>query len=218
LKKLVLQSFVVTLLSLLIILIAPSAMASAEWTRTYQGEDMDILTPSSVVQTLDGGYVIAISGTLRRVDDVGYVGHMTTSYELQILKTDKNGGVQWKRSYPTVEDPNHVTPTIQTYADNYAIVQTADQGYVVAGGYGQFWLFKIDSKGSVLWSRTYTLDESSGGACLYSMIQTRDGGFALAGSIYTYDGQNDYWLVKTNSVGVNQWNQTYNSGTYTDSG
>lgn len=178
---------------------------------------MDFLTPTSVVQTLDGGYATAIVGNLRRIDNVGYQGHFTISYELQILKTDSNGDVQWKRSYPTVEDPNHVTPTFSTYSDYYSIVQTADQGYVVAGR--GFWLFKVDFQGSVLWSRTYALnDESYGiGGELYSMIQTRDGGFALAGAAQTNDGGNDFWLVKTNSAGVEQWNNTYNSGTYTDS-
>ncbi len=214
-KRFVLQCFAVTSSVLLVTLISASAMASAGWARTYRGENMDVLTPFSVVQTLDGGYTTAIFGMLRRVDDVGYKGHLTTSYELQILKTDQNGGEQWRRSYPTVEDPNLVTPTIYTYADEYVIVQTADQGYAVAGG---SWMFKVDSQGSVLWTRAYTLDESSSNFYVHSMIQTQDGGFALTGTIQTYDGQNDYWLVKTNSLGIAQWNQTYNSGTYTDSG
>jgi hypothetical protein len=202
-----------------VLLFASSAAASGGWTRIYQGEAMDYLTPFSVTQTADGGYATAVFGQLRRVDNVGYQGHGTTSYELQVLKTDSNGDVQWKRSYPTVEDPNHVTPTIYTYAEHYVIVQIADQGYVVAGGSGQFWLFKVDSQGSVLWSKTYTLnDESSSYGQLYSMIKTGDGGFVLAGSADTYDGGTDFWLIKTNSFGVAQWNQTYSSGTYTESG
>ena len=49
------------------------------------------------------------------------------------------------------------------------------------------------------------------------MIQTNDGGFALAGSTETSEGGKDFWLVKTDSKGNAQWNQTYNSGTYKDS-
>lgn len=214
-KRRMLQTCVITSVTLVILLSFPTIIAVSGWTRTYQGEDMDFLTPFSVVQTVDGGYVTAIFGNLRRVDDIGYEGHFTTSYELQILKTESNGGVQWKLSYPTVEDPNHVTPTINTYAEKYVIVQTSDQGYVVAGG---FWLFKVNAQGAVLWSRTYMLnDESSSYGNLYSMIQTSDGGFALAGSVDTYEGGKDFWLIKTNSAGVAQWNQTFNSGTYTDS-
>ncbi len=207
-----------TVVLLAILLVSPASMASSGWKRTYQGEEMDSLTPTSVVQTLDGGYITAISATLRRVDNVGYEGHFATSYELQILKTDPNGAVQWKKSYPTVDDPNHETPSINTYGEHYSIVQTYDQGYVIAGGYSQFWLFKINSQGSILWSKTYALDEPLGNCLLNSMIQTNDGGFALAGSIYTQEGNQDFWLVKTNSQGAAQWNQTYNSGSYTDSG
>jgi len=209
------QAFGIISFVLVLSLVFPLTMASAGWTRTYPGIDMDILTPTSVVQTLDGGYATAIHGYLRRYDSAG--GPFTSSYELQILKTDSNGGVQWKRSYPTVEDPNHVTPTIYTDSEHYTIVQTADQGYVVAGG--GFWLFKVDSQGSVLWSKTYQLnDESYSYGQFYSMIQTGDGGFALTGTVETYDGGSDFWLIKTNSVGAAQWNHTYNSGTYTDSG
>jgi hypothetical protein len=216
-RKGMLQAFSLITFLIIILFVSPAALASSGWTKIYQGESMDFLTPVSIVQTLDGGYATAISGMLRRVDNVGYEGHFSTSYELQILKTDSNGGVQWKRSYPTVEDPNHVTPTIYTYAEKHVIVQTADQGYVVAGG--GFWLFKVNAQGTVLWSRTYMLnDESSSYGNLYSMIQTKDGGFALAGSVDTYEGGKDFWLIKTNSAGVAQWNQTFNSGTYTDGG
>ena len=210
-----LQAFCVVSFVLVFSLVSPLAIASAGWTKTYQGVDMDILTPRSVVQSLDGGYATAIHGYLRRENPAG--GPFTYSYELQIMKTDSNGGVQWKHSYPTVEDPNHVTPTIYTDSEHYTIVQTADQGYVVAGG--NFWLFKVNSQGSVLWSKTYQLnDESYGsGQYFYSMIQTGDSGFALAGTVYTDDGGSDFWLIKTNSVGATLWNHTYNSGTYTDS-
>ena len=196
-------------------LVSPLTMASSGWTRTYAGIDMDVLTPRSVVQSTDGGYAIALHGYLRRNSPSG--GLVPFSYELQILKIDSSGGVQWKRSYPTIEDPNHMSPTIYTDSEHYVIVETVDHGYVVAGG--SFWLFKVDSQGVVLWSKTYQLnDESYGGSWLYSMIQTKDGGFALAGSVETSDGGMDFWLVKTNSAGLAQWNHTYNSGTYTDSG
>ncbi len=214
-KRRMLQALGIVPFALLIFSLAsPLTMALSGWTRTYQGVDMDVLTPRSIVQSTDGGYAIAIHGYIRRNSPSG--GLVPFSYELQILKIDSSGGTQWKRSYPTVEDPNHVSPTIYTDSEHYAIVETADHGYVVAGG--NFWLFKVDSQGVVLWSKTYQLnDESYGGSWLYSMIQTRDGGFALAGSVETVDGGMDFWLVKTNSAGVAQWNGTYNSGTYTDS-
>lgn len=212
-RKGILQALSLITFLLIILLVSPVAQALSGWIKTYQGESMDVLTPYSVFQTQDGGYITAIFGYLRSEDSNGA---LILSYELQILKTDANGNFQWKKSYPTIEDPNHATPTINTYADNYVIIQTSDQGYVIAGG--GFWLFKINSQGTVLWSRLYTFDESTGGSKLNAMIQTSDGGFALAGLINTYDGSEDFWLVKTDFQGVAQWNQTYNSGTYTSGG
>ncbi len=174
---------------------------------------MDILTPRSIVQTTDGGYAMAVFGYLRQESAEG----LSSSYELQILKTDSNGAEQWKRSYPTVEDPNNLSPEINTYADQYIIVQTADQGYVVAGSGGQFWLFKVNAQGTVIWSNVYALsDETYANSYLNSMIQTTDGGFALVGAVDNGQTGTDFWIVKTNSLGVPQWNKTYNSGTYTD--
>ncbi len=202
-----------------ILLIAPTTMASTGWIRTYQGEPLDILTLASVVQTSDGGYAMAISAFVRRVDNVGYQGHFTSSYELQIMKTISNGEVQWWKNFTQIDDPNQQTPTIYGYSERYVIVQMADQGYIVSSsGTYEFWMFKVDSQGNIIWSKTYVRnDENPSVSSLYSMIQTSDGGFALAGSTETSEGGMDFWLVKTDSRGRALWNQTYNSGTYTDS-
>jgi hypothetical protein len=46
---------------------------------------------------------------------------------------------------------------------------------------------------------------------LYSVIQSSDGGYAVAGSVTTSEGgNNDMWLAKLDSAGNLQWNQTYN--------
>jgi predicted secreted protein len=135
------------------------------------------------------------------------------------MKTSSNGEVEWRKSFTKVDDPNHVTPTIYVYSKPYIIVETADQGYVVAGcGTDNFWMFKVDSQGNVVWSKIYIRsEEDPKGSSLNSMIQTFDGGYALAGSTETSEGGRDFWLVKIDSNGKAQWNQTYNSGFYKDS-
>ena len=60
---------------------------------------------------------------------------------------------------------------------------------------------------SVMWSRSY------GGAdtdYAEAVIQTSDGGYALAGSSQSFGaGKSEFWLVKTDSLGKMEWNQTY---------
>jgi hypothetical protein len=199
-----------------ILLVVPLTLAATGWSRTYQSEPMDILTPTSVVQASDGGYATAISDFARRVDNVGYQGHFTSFYELQIIKTSSSGELEWRQSFTKIDDPNRETPSIYIDSVRYIIVQAGDQGYVVAGGGSdKFWMFKVDSQGRVLWSKMYMRsEEDPRGSSLNSLIQTGDGGFALAGSTETSEGGRDFWLIKTDSQGKAQWNQTYNSGFY----
>lgn len=61
---------------------------------------------------------------------------------------------------------------------------------------------------SSTWSRTY------GGAdqeAASSVIQTNDGGYAMAGSTRSFSvgDDEDFWLVKTDSFGNVEWNRTY---------
>jgi len=102
-----------------------------------------------------------------------------------------------------------------------SLVQTGDGGYAIAGykwvvepvNVADFWLVKTDAAGNMQWNKTY------GGADLdlaYSMIQTLDGGYAIAGETSSYGaGSDDFWLVKTDSSGNVQWNQTY-GGNYAE--
>jgi len=80
-------------------------------------------------------------------------------------------------------------------------VETSDGGYALAGwadsfgaGLTDFWLVKTDGAGNALWNRTYggTWDDWA-----YALVQTADGGFALAGFTYSYGaGNGDFWLIK----------------------
>jgi len=96
----------------------------------------------------------------------------------------------------------------------YSLVETSDGGFAIAGGTGSFgaggndfWLVKTDADGNMEWNRTYGGAESESAKAL---IKTSDGGFAIAGDTYSFGaGECDFWLVKTDSYGNLEWNQTY---------
>ncbi|MFX0065129.1 MAG: hypothetical protein ACFFC7_23400, partial [Candidatus Hermodarchaeota archaeon] len=57
------------------------------------------------------------------------------------------------------------------------------------------WLVKTDSNGIPQWSQTYGGEKHESA---HALIQTSDGGYALAGRTASYGaGGLDYWLVKT---------------------
>lgn len=91
-----------------------------------------------------------------------------------------------------------------------SVVQSSDAGYAVAGstrsfgaGWSDFWIVKTDSLGNIEWNKTYG---GEGEDVANSVIQTSDGGYALAGRAAF-----DLWVVKTDSAGNMQWNKTYGS-------
>ena len=67
--------------------------------------------------------------------------------------------------------------------------------------------FSSSEAPAVVWSKTYsgaTASES------YVVIQTGDGGYAIAGTTEAFGaGKRDFWLIKTDVNGNTQWNKTY---------
>jgi hypothetical protein len=57
------------------------------------------------------------------------------------------------------------------------------------------------------WAQTYDRDMSLDWA--FSLVETADGGYAIAGYTNSSGADYDFWLVKTDGVGNVEWNQTY---------
>jgi len=80
---------------------------------------------------------------------------------------------------------------------------------------GDAWLLKIDTNGNEQWNKTFGLD---GFDNVYSVVQTSDGGYVLAGTFDTaknpdFKGQilyenYDAWLFKTDAKGNLEWSKT----------
>jgi len=96
----------------------------------------------------------------------------------------------------------------------YSVQQTSDGGFIITGetegisnDSGYVWLIKTNSVGVEEWNQSYGGNQREWGQ---SLQETSDGGFIILGSTYSYgSGGIDIWLIKTNSVGVEEWNQTY---------
>ncbi len=195
-SKLSLTLSVVFVVALMLASIIPFVAASSFFYRTYVGLGMG--RAYCVVQTSDGGY--ALVGFTQSFDDDD------DSY-CWLVKTDFDGNMEWNKTYD-VGSAN-------------SIVQTSDGGYAIAGtissfgaGGSDFWLVKTDSVGNIEWNQTYggSSDDSA-----YSMVQTSDGGYAIAGARFSSTAlHSDIWFVKTNSAGNMVWNKTYTLSRFGD--
>ena len=166
------------------------------WTHTF-GDSLND-GGYSVQQTPDGGYIVA-----------GYTAsYGAGSSDSYLIKTDSNGDTLWTHTYGDSLSEN-----------GQSVQQTTDGGYIVAGytnSYGagnyDFYLIKTNSTGDTLWTSTY------GGIDMercFSVQQTTDGGYILAGDTRSYGaGNSDYYLIKTNSTGDTLWTRTYGGSEY----
>ncbi|MBL7191850.1 hypothetical protein ISS30_09140 [bacterium] len=123
----------------------------------------------SVQQTSDSGYIIA-----------GY----TTSYgagyyDVYLIKTDALGDTLWTKTFGGNSGDG-----------GSSVQQTSDGGYIIAGytgsygaGYADVYLIKTDANGDTSWSQTFGGSDWDYG---YSVQQTTDGGYIVAGYTYSY--------------------------------
>ena len=161
------------------------------WTRTFGGNSRD--NANSVIETSDQGYLIAGS---TRSYGVG-------NDDCWLVKTDFHGDTLWTRTFGGNSRDNA-----------NSVIETSDQSYLIAGrteSYGagddDYWLVKTDFQGDTLWTRTYGGSEDES---VSVVIETSDQGYLLAGRTESYGaGDDDYWLVKTDTHGDIIWTQTY---------
>ncbi len=168
-----------------------------EWNQTFEQEGDQYA--SCLVQTTDEGYAV-----------VGYSMSFAQqgNADFLLLKTDSSGNQLWNQTYKG--DANEYP---------HCLVKSSDGGYALAGltlsssmitpsvTHESVWFVKTDSEGNMLWNQTY-----NGGAneAAYSLIQTSEGGYALAGYTSSFGaGGLDFWLLKTDEHGIILWNQTY---------
>jgi len=173
-------------------LVKTDANGDTLWTRTY-GWSTGKERAHCVQQTSDGGYII-----------VGYTySYETYHYDFYLVKTDANGDTLWTRTYGG--SGTEKAESVQ---------QTTDGGYIVAGYTSSFgaglvdaWLVKISANGHFLWAQSYG---GAGWDYAYSVQQTSDGGYILAGYEDSFGaGGKDVWSIKTDTYGDTLWTRTY---------
>lgn len=164
-----------------------------EWMQTYTGTGSDVAW--EVIQTTDSGYAV-----------MGSTHSDTTGPDAWLIKTDSSGDEEWNMTYGSP------LGTTADYA--YSIQQTSDGGYIFTGctysygmGYGDVWLVKTLSDGTLDWHKTFG---GTGYDLGSSVKQTSDGGYIIAGTTTSFGaGSFDIWLIKTDSSGNEVWNSTF---------
>lgn len=182
-----------------------SATGTTEWTKYFGGNLSEI--PYDVVQTSDGGFIMVGSSDSIDVD----ISNNKGLDDFWIVKIDTSGTLVWEKSFGgTGIDEAH--SIVADGGGNYMILgETRSDDIDVSHNKGSadVWLIKIDGSGNLIWEKTYGGSSFDVGR---SIEKTNDGGYLLAGSSRSQDGdvsinngQNDAWLIKLESNGNKQW-------------
>jgi hypothetical protein len=152
---------------------------SKAWDKTIGGSGSDDL--ASAILTLDGGYLLAGYSNSDVSGDKSENGKGNRDY--WAVKIDAAGNKVWDKTYGGSSDDTMASA-----------ISTSDGGYLLGGssasnasgdksdnvkGGPDYWVVKIDNKGSYVWDKTlggYRSDNLSG------IILTPNGGYLLTGS------------------------------------
>lgn len=170
-------------------LVKTDVNGNVTWSKTYGTASND--AAYGVVQTADGGYVF--SGTEMQSGLNG---------KAHLVKVDANGNVLWSKTFGNSTRKNFA----------YTLQQTADRGFIIGGWENlnlgindDFCLIKTDSNGVKEWYKSYG---DVGHDQNYSVHQTVDGGFIMAGITFSATVF-DVNMVKTDASGNLVWTKNF---------
>jgi uncharacterized delta-60 repeat protein len=178
-------------MGIFLFLFCASLTLNAQWARTYGGIDFD--RAFFIQQTSDGGYVAA-----------GYTASGGAGIsDFWVLKLSFTGVIEWQHTYGGSGDDVA-----------YAVQETSDGGYIIAGytdsfgaGESDYWILKLTSEGDVEWQFTYG---GIGDDTAYAIQETSDGGYIVAGYSHLFGATtSDAWILKLTSEGDIEWQHIY---------
>lgn len=168
-----------------IVIIKTDENGNELWNKTYGivGGDED---PRAILETNDGGYIICSD----------YKINMSAADDVNILKLDYLGNLEWSQNYGNGSLLNARTTS--------SIQQTLDGGYVFSVNDS---IVKINSFGQLIWKAGYGINLTYDGD-----IKVDDNGdFIICGQ--QIDPQNNFsyniCLIKTNSLGNEIWRKYF---------
>ncbi|HQO09809.1 MAG TPA: hypothetical protein PLK90_08180 [Clostridiales bacterium] len=178
-----------------------NATPSKYFFKRYGGDSED--EGFSLQQTEDGGFIIT---------GITY-SSSTKSRDLWLLKTDSLGSILFDK-------------TIGGTSSDWgmSIIKNENKGYFIAGhtsSYGagsyDYLLVKTDLLGNVEWKKTYGGPDMDWNYRECTFQQTNDKGFIFVGSSESYSsGSFDIWVIKTDSLGLFQWDNKFGGETRED--
>ena len=161
------------------------------WAQSYHAEGSIWCT---AVQKTTSGFIL--------VGNAGDPGAMGASCVFLIMKLDANGKPKWRKTFHHIPYFRQAT-CIQEVNGNYFVA-----GYTIEQGNYATLVIKLNAKGIASWTKIFASSEYH--TIPSSMLDTHDGGVAIAGRIEEVQTSNqDFWVLKLNANGDYEWQKAY---------
>ena len=187
-----------------------------QWQKTFGGTASE--GAESVMETSDGGYIVAGWTNSKDGDITGYHigwGMYLGNMDGWLIRLDKDRNPQWTKAFGGTRNDviNSVTEGLDKSYTIAGYTKSNYDGDVGANhGAEDAWAVNIDREGKIVWQKPFG---GSGIDIAYSIAATGDGGYLLAGFTTSSDGDvsgnhggEDALVVKLDKSGNKQWQRT----------
>lgn len=176
-----------------------SAWGEVEWQKSYNSPYSSSRKEEahSIQQTNDGGYIVA-----------GYAleyGAWNSTSHILFLKLTSSGEQEWHQEY--------TYRAFEGLNKSFSIQQTSDNGFIAAGIVGairheerlDICIIKLSPQGEIEWIKLYGGERREEA---YSIQQTADGGYIVAGYESSFPGQRGALILKLSLDGQIEWQKS----------
>lgn len=174
------------------------------WSFLYSVDPNYKLYSNYVEQTSDGGYIV-----------IGKIGLVTqNTLDLFLMKLDANGNILWFKRYNTASNlsTDAADPAEDGVASSGQV--TPDGGFILVAntnkgsiGSDDIALIKTDANGNVQWNKIFGGSGKDQPRCVRSC---KDHGYIISGYSMSFGfGEEDSYLLRTDSIGSLQWSKVY---------
>lgn len=186
-------------------LVKLNSIGNFMWQKCFGGLNEEYGT--SLIQTTDGGFVIAGQSNSNTGDVSGAHGLI----DYWVVKVNSTGTLQWQKTLGGSSD-DIAESLIQSDDEGYIVVgRTSSNNGNVTGNHGQsdVWAVKLDADGNMVWQHCYG---GSGWECGYDILDASDGNYVITGTaaanggdVTGNHGYPDVWTLKIDSNGQLLW-------------
>jgi hypothetical protein len=185
-----------------------------DWQKNLGGIGQDLL--SSIVLTNEGGFLLAGSSNSNKGFDKKENSYGNSDF--WVIKLNAKGEEEWQKTFGG-SGQDDLTVVLKNKDGGFILGGSSNSeksGDKSEGNFGgmDYWVVKLDSKGEFVWQHTFGGNYNDE---LRSIALTEDGGYLLGGSSNSIEsgtknqnniGQSDYWIVKLDKDGNEQWQKT----------